>query len=142
MADDDGNEQLWNKMKLKGIAVIVSGMMAWIFFAPRWSVYFAISVAGGASGFAFIFLIPLLTHWKSTENSLLLGRRLNLVGQYPSKARGLRQSELTGKLNNSTEDESSVGSTSEKVWVLFFLVTGISCLVLPIVACFGILAQP
>lgn len=116
--------------------------MAWIFFVPRGSVYFAVSVVGGAAGFAFIFLVPLLAHWKSTDNTVLLEQRLNLAAQQVRKSKGLRKSEYSNRGTQSETDDDESSSWLQKLWILFFLVTGVSCLVLPIVANFGILVQP
>ena len=116
--------------------------MAWIFFVPRGSVYFVVAVTGGASGFAFVFLVPLLAHWKSTDNTVLLEQRLNVAAQQVRKLKGLRRSEYSSKGTQSETDEDEGSSWLHKLWILFFLVTGISCLVLPIVSNFGILVQP
>ena len=126
---------------MKGLAVIISGCMAWIFFVPRRSVYSVVSVAGGLIGFFFVFIIPLLTHWKSNDNTVLLEQRLNLAAQKTRKSRGLRRSEYSNKDSNGQSDDEG-SSAVHKIWILFFLITGISCLVLPVVACFGILSQP
>lgn len=140
IADDDRQEPLWSRLKLKGLAIVLSACMAWSFFAPRGAVYCVVAVAGGVLGFCFIFAVPLLAHWKANDNTVLLEQRLNLAAQKARKARGLRRSEYSNRESQASEDERS--TAAHKVWLFFFLVAGISCLVLPVAACFGILSQP
>lgn len=112
--------------------------MAWIFFLPRKSVFSAVGVTGGIVGFFFICLAPLLIHWKSTDNTVMLEQRLNLAAQRASRGKGLRRSDYS---NKDSEGDDETRSAGYKLWLAFFLVTGASCLVLPVVSCFGMLSD-
>lgn len=126
-------------LRIRLVASILIVMNIWIYFFPRNMLYQIIAITGGVVGFAFIYLIPLLIHFKSRDKTVLLEARLNGLiteDEYNHLKRG---SIFTRATAQSEGSQLRVGLSL--IGILLFGIFGFVTLLGPLVALLGPFGQ-
>lgn len=119
---------------VKGLSIFIVFGLSWIFFIPRKSTLSVLTVSGGIIGFIFIFLVPILLHWRSQDETVMLEQRLNKEAR--SKSQGLLEHQ-NSSINSATGDTFMSDPLGTLGLVVFSLI-GLASLALPIITVWGV----
>lgn len=127
IADDEDSQ---STLIIRILAIILSALMSWIFFIPRAATYSMLSISGGFIGFVFIFLVPILMHWRSNDTTIKLEDRLNRESKNTNQG-------LKANFEFDIEQDNFIESTLSTAGLIAFAIVGLTCLTLPILASMG-----
>lgn len=131
----NGSEPSSNSV-VKLISVFIVLALTWIFFLPRYLAFHVFSVSGGIIGFVFIFLVPILLHWKYTGDSTHMEQKLN------RESPAMNLIGLAGQALPESESADTFTSTHlGNFGLLCFTTIGVLCLLLPILKVCGLPAN-